>query len=137
MTARREMTAHQHDDVGLDAGELLGKHDMADLMIGATPRNIEEVDGVQLVGGADRRLGVQHFRVGWTRYCLFHVKHSESLPQFLGASVGFFSNHSLVQVNAVPAAHYPASVHHQRIDGRVGNAEQRSEERRVGKEYTY
>src|ERR1017187_5530659 len=90
MTARREMAAHQHDDVGLDTRELLGKHDVTDLMIGAPPRNVEEVDGVQLVRGADRHLGMQHFCVGWTRYGWFHVNSFRISPTVPGRTPRLF-----------------------------------------------
>src|ERR1035441_433096 len=90
MTARWEMTAHQHDDVGMDAGEFLGKHDVTDASVGAPPRNVEEVDGVQLVRRADRQLGVQHFCVGWTRYDLFHVKLLRISPTVLGRKPRLF-----------------------------------------------
>src|ERR1039457_6942299 len=52
-----KVTAHHHHDIGAHARQFLGQHHVAHLVIGAAPRDVEQVDGVELSRSEERRVG--------------------------------------------------------------------------------
>ena len=52
VAARREIPPDEDHDIGLDARQFLGKHDVADAVVGPAPRDVEQVGGVELMGVA-------------------------------------------------------------------------------------